>query len=70
MIGTYPSEDGLVRGVKVRTGDPNLSGDGKQAASPDRTGKADSDVGVASAAGRETGIPRRGAMKSKVDLDY
>ena len=71
MVGTYPSKDGLVRSVKVRIGDPNLSGDGNRLRPPDRTGKADSEVGVASAAGRETGILRRGAMhQGKLDLDY
>ena len=30
MVGTYPCKDGLVRIVKVRIGDPNLSGDGSR----------------------------------------
>ena len=30
VVGTYPSKDGLVRSVKVRIGDPNLSGDGSR----------------------------------------
>ena len=30
MVGTYPGKDGLVRSVKVRIGDPNLSGDGSR----------------------------------------
>ena len=39
MIGTYPSKDGLVRGVKVRTGDPNLSGDGSRLHPPTELGR-------------------------------
>ena len=39
VIGTYPSEDGLVRGVKVRTGDPNLSGDGSRLHPPTELGR-------------------------------
>ena len=30
VVGTYPSKDGLVRSVKVRVGDPNLSSDGSR----------------------------------------
>ena len=66
VVETYPSKDGLVISVKVCIGDPNLSGDWSRLHPPDRTGKADSEVGVASAEGRETGIPRRGAIKANV----
>ena len=30
VVGTCPGKNGLVRSVKVRIGDPNLSGDGSR----------------------------------------
>ena len=70
VVGTYPSKDGLVRSVKVRIGDPHLSGDRSRLHPPTELERPIQKLVFAFAAGRETGIPRRAAINAKVDLDY